>query len=155
MQHPPSDHRGRRLCGCGATLLVEPVDVICGGWPCQDLSVAGRRAGLIEGKRSSLFFEAMRIIKELQDAGVGPTFALFENVPGLLSSNGGNDFAVVLAELANVGALDIAWRVLDSQFFGVAQRRRRVFIVADFGGECAGQILALTEGLRGYPAPRR
>jgi len=129
--------------------------VICGGWPCQDLSVAGRRAGLIEGKRSSLFFEAMRIIKELQDAGVGPTFALFENVPGLLSSNGGNDFAVVLAELANVGALDIAWRVLDSQFFGVAQRRRRVFIVADFRGERAAEILALSEGLYGHPAPSR
>jgi DNA (cytosine-5)-methyltransferase 1 len=134
---------------------LAPVDLICGGWPCQDLSVAGRRAGLIEGKRSSLFFEAMRIIKELQDAGVGPAFALFENVPGLLSSNGGNDFAVVLAELANLGAVDIAWRVMDSQFFGVAQRRRRVFIVADFRAERAAEILALSEGLYGHPAPSR
>ncbi len=129
--------------------MLEPVDVIIGGFPCQDLSVAGKRAGL-SGERSGLFFEFARIIRELR-----PRFAVFENVPGLLSSNGGRDFAVVLAELGDVGALDIGWAVLDAQWFGVPQRRRRVFIVADFGGRCAAEILSLAEGLQGHPAPRR
>lgn len=133
------------------------VDVICGGWPCQDLSLAGKRKGLIEGKRSGLFFELVRIIKEMRDEsrGLHPTIALLENVPGLLSSHGGRDFAVVLRSLAELGPLDIAWGILDSQWFGVAQRRRRVFIVVDFGGERAAEILSVPTSLQRDSAPRR
>jgi DNA (cytosine-5)-methyltransferase 1 len=116
------------------------VDVISFGSPCQDLSVAGKRAGL-DGARSGLFFEAARIIRELR-----PTFALWENVPGALSSADGRDFGAVLDELAESGAVDLAWRVLDAQWFGVAQRRRRVFLVADFGAERAAEILSVPEG---------
>jgi DNA (cytosine-5)-methyltransferase 1 len=119
------------------------VDVITYGFPCQDLSVAGKREGF-EGKRSSLFYEALRII----DA-VRPAVAIAENVPGLFSSDGGRDFARVLGGLGKLGALDIGWSVLDSQHFGVAQRRRRVFIVSDFASRRASEILSLTEGLRG------
>lgn len=125
------------------------VDVVTFGSPCQDLSVAGKRAGLA-GERSGLFHEAIRIVAEC-----GARFALWENVPGAYSSNGGRDFAAVLDALADIGALDIAWATLDAQWFGVPQRRRRVFVVADFGGERAGEILAECEGLRGHPAPSR
>ena len=105
---------------------TEEADLVCGGFPCQDLSVAGKRAGLA-GERSGLFFEAARISDlVLGDGG----WVLIENVPGLLSSNGGRDFGVVLATLANLGFYDLAWRVLDSRFFGVPQRRRRVLILA-------------------------
>jgi DNA (cytosine-5)-methyltransferase 1 len=105
---------------------TESADLVAGGFPCQDLSVAGKRAGLA-GERSGLFFEAARISDlVLGDGG----FVLIENVPGLLSSNGGRDFAVVLATLADLGFHDLAWRVLDSRYFGVPQRRRRVFILA-------------------------
>jgi DNA (cytosine-5)-methyltransferase 1 len=104
------------------------VDLLTGGFPCQDLSVAGRRAGLMhEGGRSNLFFECARVADELLRPG---GWLLLENVPGLLSSNGGRDFAVLLATLADLGFHDLAWRVLDSRFFGVPQRRRRVFILA-------------------------
>ena len=130
-----------------------PVDVVTFGSPCQDLSVAVSvskdREGLAGGK-SSLFHEAIRVIQELRSKHGSPEFAIWENVPGAFSSNGGRDFAVVIQSLVDIGARDIAWRVLDSQFFGVAQRRRRVFLVADFGGERAEQILALTQGVRGY-----
>ena len=136
------------VCESGAHNLA-PVDVIVFGSPCQDLSVAGKRAGL-GGERSGLFHEAARIIRELK-----PRLAVWENVPGAFTSDGGRDFAVVLRALSECGAIDIAWRVLDSQWFGVAQRRRRVFVVADFGGERAGEILALAESLCGHPAPRR
>lgn len=119
---------------------LEPVDCIIFGSPCQDLSVAGKRAGL-GGERSSLFFEAVRIIREVR-----PAFVVWENVPGAFSSNGGADFGAVLDALADIGALDIAWRVVDSQFFGVPQRRRRIYLVADFRGERAGQILFEREG---------
>jgi site-specific DNA-cytosine methylase len=99
-----------------------PDDLLCGGFPCQDLSVAGQRAGLA-GDRSGLFFEFARIIDAFR-----PRWVLVENVPGLLSSNGGRDFGVVLGTLADLG-YGVGWRILDSRFFGVPQRRRRVFIV--------------------------
>lgn len=129
---------------------IEPVDVICGGFPCQDLSVAGKRAGFT-GKRSVLAFEFLRIVREMREAtdGRAPTFVVLENVPGLFSSSGGRDFGALLDALGELRPLDIAWRVLDSRYFGVAQRRRRVFVVVDFGGERCDEILALREGLRG------
>ena len=151
---------------------IEPVDIITFGSPCQDLSVAGSQAGLKEGTRSSLFFEAIRIIEEMREAtnGVYPRIAVWENVPGAFSSNGGKDFQTVLQAFCDIesGGLDdvprpkkwsgngvilgngysIAWRVLDAQFWGVPQRRRRIYLVADFGGERAGEILFEREGLR-------
>lgn len=136
------------VCQIGAHNL-EPVDVVTFGSPCQDLSVAGKRAGLA-GERSGLFHEAVRIIRELRERHGKPDFAIWENVPGAFSSNQGRDFAAVLQALADIGATDLAWRVVDSRFFGVAQRRRRVFLVADFGGERAEQVLALAQGVRGY-----
>ena len=133
--------------------IPEPVDVITFGSPCQDLSVAGKRAGL-DGERSGLFFEAMRVIREMREATNGrcPTFALWENVPGALSSNHGLDFAAVLDAVAELGALDICWRVLDAQYFGVPQRRRRIFLAADFGGERGFEILFEPKGMCGDPA---
>ena len=136
------------VCQIGAHNL-EPVDVVTFGSPCQDLSVAGKRADLA-GERSGLFHEAVRIIQELRERHGKPDFAIWENVPGAFSSNQGRDFAAVLQALADIGATDLAWRVVDSRFFGVAQRRRRVFLVADFGGERAEQVLALAQGVRGY-----
>lgn len=134
---------------------LEPVDVVTFGSPCQDLSVSGRRAGL-DGDRSNLFFEACRIVKEMRDAtvGVAPRWVVWENVPGAFSSNAGRDFGAVLDALADLGALDVAWRTLDARWFGVPQRRRRVFVVADFGGESAAEILAVGEGVLGHPRPR-
>lgn len=121
---------------------LEPVDVMSGGFPCQGLSVAGRRAGLSD-PRSGLFFDLVRIIQQMREAthGSSPTWVVLENVPGLLSSQRGRDFAVVLHELAELGPADICWRILDARFFGVPQRRRRVFFVLDFGGERAAQVL--------------
>jgi DNA (cytosine-5)-methyltransferase 1 len=128
--------------------------LLCGGFPCQDLSVAGKRAGL-EGNRSGLFFEFARIIDTLR-----PGWVLVENVPGLLSSNGGRDFGVVLGTLADLG-YGVAWRILDSRFFGVPQRRRRVFIVGALAvgdpraaATCAGEILAVGQGCFRHLAPR-
>jgi len=122
---------------------TESADLVCGGFPCQDLSVAGKRAGLA-GERSGLFFEAARISDlVLRDGG----WVLIENVPGLLSSNGGRDFGVVLATLADFGFYDFAWRVLDSRYFGVPQRRRRVFILARRArGRRAAEVLLEPEG---------
>ena len=133
------------------------VDLLAGGTPCQDLSVAGRRAGLVDGERSSLFFEFVRIADELVRPG---GWLLFENVPGLLSSPGGSasgrDFAVVLATLADIGFHDLAWRVLDSRFFGVPQRRRRVFIVGRRAvGDRARAVLLEPESGGGDFAPGR
>lgn len=110
---------------------LPPVDLITFGSPCQDLSVAGKRAGLA-GAKSGLFLEAIRIIKEMRDATHNefPRWVIWENVAGALSSNRGRDFASVLDHLADVGALVIEWAVLDAQWFGVPQRRRRVFVVA-------------------------
>ena len=110
-------------------------DVVLFGSPCQDLSIAGRRAGL-EGARSGLFFEATRIIRSVR-----PTFVVWENVPGALTSSEGDDFAAIIDELADCGAMDIQWRVLDSRYWGVAQRRRRVFVVSDFAGYRSSKVL--------------
>jgi DNA (cytosine-5)-methyltransferase 1 len=132
---------------------LEPVDVVSFGSPCQDLSVAGRQAGIKKGTRSGLFLEAIRIIEEMRGAqnGNGPRFVVWENVPGALASNGGKDFAKALREFRRIGALDIAWRVLDTSDFGPPQRRRRVFVVADFGGECAGPVLSVAPRVCWYP----
>ena len=151
---------------------VEPVDIITFGSPCQDMSVAGKRAGL-EGSRSNLFYEAVRIIKEMRKATGGeyPKWACWENVPGAFSSSGGEDFRCVLESLcgvidesvsipktkkwANAGEIlgdsySLAWRVLDAQFWGVPQRRKRIYLVADFTGGCAGKVLFESEGVSGY-----
>jgi DNA (cytosine-5)-methyltransferase 1 len=119
------------------------VDLVVGGFPCQDLSVAGKRAGLA-GERSGLFHDALAFAKSVEAKTI-----ILENVPGLLSSNQGRDFGTVLTELANAGYSNIEWRVLNSQFFGVAQRRRRVFIVASVGTEPFKQILAERESSAG------
>jgi len=123
------------------------VDLVVGGFPCQDLSVAGKRAGLA-GKRSGLFFDALAFAESVEAKTI-----ILENVPGLLSSNQGRDFGQLLTELADAGYSNIEWRVLDSQFFGVAQRRRRVFIVASLGTEPFKQILAERESSAGNPSP--
>ena len=128
-------HSDIRKCG---RRNLEKVDVITGGFPCQDLSVAGKRGGL-SASRSGLFFEFARVIGELQ-----PRWIVVENVPGLLSSNQGQDFRTVIETLCELG-YGVAWRVLDSQFFGVAQRRRRVFIVGYFGEPCPAEVLFESE----------
>jgi len=136
-------------------------DFITYGFPCQDLSVAGKRKGL-DGERSGLFWEATRIIEQLAarairrgGVGGGRFIAVAENVKGLLSSGDGYDFARCIRELHNIGASEVGWSVLDSQFFGVPQRRKRVFLVADFGGESTSEILAFSEGVSGHPPPSR
>ena len=161
---------------------IPPVDIITFGSPCQDLSVAGKRAGLKhesngdeETTRSGLFMEAVRIIKEMRGATNGryPSFAVWENVPGAFSSNKGEDFRVVLEELIKIAepaaavppmpqggwpyadcyvgdGWSVAYRTFDAQYWGVPQRRRRIHLVADFGGERAGKILFEREGVRGY-----
>ena len=153
---------------------IAPVNVIIGGSPCQDLSIAGKRAGLA-GERSGLFTEQIRIIKEMhKEYGTDyPRFMVWENVPGALSSNKGEDFRIVLEETAKISEPDaviprppkgkwknsgcimgdgwsVAWRILDAQFWGVPQRRRRIALVADFGGESAPEILFEREGMSGY-----
>lgn len=148
-RHHPGTLIREDVCAVGAHNLPA-VDIISFGSPCQDLSVAGRRAGF-DGKRSGLFFEAVRIIRELR-----PTWAIWENVPGALSSNGGRDFGAALDALADAGAVDICWRVLDAQWFGVAQRRQRVFLVASFrSGTRAAQVLFEPTSCGGDSAPRR
>lgn len=157
---------------------IEPVDCITFGSPCQDLSIAGRRTGLA-GERSGLFMEAVRIIKEMRSStnGLCPTFAVWENVPGAFSSNGGEDFRAVLEELARVEQPDVsiprpprggrwskagaiagngwslAWRQLDAQYWGVPQRRKRIALVVDFAGGRAGEILFERESVPGHPDP--
>lgn len=157
---------------------IEPVDCITAGSPCQDLSVAGKRAGL-EGERSGLFMEQIRIIKEMRHADeqrgrtdefIRPRYMVWENVPGALSSNKGEDFRCVLEETARIIQEDadipgppkggwpyagcivgdgwsIAWRIHDAQFWGVPQRRKRIALVADFGGRSASEILFVRKGL--------
>lgn len=154
---------------------IEPVDIITFGSPCTDMSSAGARTGL-KGSQSVLFFEAIRIIKEMRRATNGryPRFCLWENVPGAYSSSGGRDFREVLSEIVGIKAPELsvpmpesdkwlrageivgdgysaAWRSLDAQFWGVAQRRLRCYLVADFAGECAGKILFESEGMSGHP----
>lgn len=124
------------------------VDLIYGGFPCQDLSVAGKRAGL-GGERSGLWFEFWRVLSELR-----PRWAVIENVPGLLSSNGGRDFAVILDGLGELG-FDVGWAILDAQHFGVPQRRRRVFIVAGTGRRAVEQVLSICESCGGNPEASR
>ena len=148
---------------------LAPVDIITFGSPCQGLSLAGLRRGLAD-ERSGLFMEAVRVINEMKEATDGryPKFALWENVPGALSSAGGRDYQAVLeaftkgkvpvpgsgkwadAGMVRGGGADIAWVVYDAQHFGTAQRRRRVFLVADFGGGRAAEILFVPRSLRGY-----
>ncbi len=125
-----------------ATHERKSIDLICGGFPCQDLSVAGKRAGLA-GERSGLWFEFARIIDELE-----PRWIIAENVPGLLSRNNGRDFVIIVQRLAELG-YGVVWRVLDAQYFGVPQRRRRVFIVASLGNGCAAEVLFESEGMFG------
>lgn len=119
--------------------------IITGGFPCQDLSIAGKQAGLEGGERSSLFFEIVRILREFN-----PQWFILENVPGLLSSKGGRDMGIVIGSLAELG-YSFSWRILDAQNFGVPQRRRRVFIVGHFGTDAtrAEQVLFESEGSRG------
>ena len=151
---------------------VEPVDIITFGSPCQDMSIAGRREGL-DGSRSSLFYEAVRIVKEMRCAtdGKHPRYIVWENVPGAFSSNKGADFQSVLEEICSVKGYEIhtarperwpaageivaddfslAWRVFDAQYWGVPQRRKRIYLVADFAGGGAGKILFESEGVSGY-----
>ena len=123
---------------------ADGIDLIYGGFPCQDLSVAGRRAGL-GGERSGLWFEFHRVLRELR-----PRWCVIENVPGLLSSNSGRDFAVLLDGLDELG-FDVSWAVLDAQHFGVPQRRRRVFIVGGPSRRAAEQVLSLCESCGGNP----
>lgn len=125
---------------------VDPVDIVIGGFPCQDLSVAGGRKGL-QGERSGLFYEFIRIVRDMPKR---PTFVVVENVPGMLTSNQGRDFAVVLNEMVKQWSpKSIAWRTLDSRYFGVPQKRERVFVIADLGGERASEILDLKTDMRG------
>jgi DNA (cytosine-5)-methyltransferase 1 len=134
---------------------LPPCDVLIFGSPCQDLSVAGKRAGLQDGDRSSMFFEAVRIIKEMRNAtnSIYPRATIWENVPGALSSNKGADFGVVLSSLADIGAITQEYAVLDAQYFGVPQRRRRIFLVSIFDSaaseRCPDPLLPLIQGSRG------
>jgi DNA (cytosine-5)-methyltransferase 1 len=153
---------------------IEPVDIITFGSPCQDMSIAGKRSGL-DGNRSALFYEAVRIIKEMRCATGGkyPRWICWENVPGAFSSNKCEDFRAVLDTICKIkdetcdvprckkwecageilgDGFSVAWRVLDAQFWGVPQRRKRIFLIADFSGGSAGQILFESEGLSGYSA---
>jgi len=133
------------------------IDVVAWGSPCQDLSVAGKRAGL-SGAKSGLFHEGVRVIKEIQEETNGqyPRISIWENVVGALSSNKGADFGVIIDEMAEAGALAIEWSVLDAQYFGVPQRRRRVFVVAIFdpllAGRCPDPLLPVAESLPGHLA---
>ena len=146
-RHWPQAQRYSDICEVRGDEL-ESVDLICGGFPCQDVSVAGKRQGLA-GERSGLWYEFHRLLAEAR-----PQWAVIENVPGLLSSNGGRDFAVILRGLVELG-YGACWRVLDAQYFGVAQRRRRVFIVGSLGDGRAAQVLFEPESLSGDSAPSR
>ncbi len=151
---------------------VEPVDIITFGSPCQDLSVAGKQAGIHDGERSNLFFEAIRIIKEMRHATANkfPRFAVWENVPGAFSSNKGEDFLAVLKAFCSVcddtvyvpgpsdgvwqpagcvlgDGFSIAWKIYDAQYWGVPQRRKRIYLIADFATERAGEILFKSDSM--------
>ena len=149
---------------------LEPTDIICAGSPCQDLSVAGKREGLA-GERSGLFVDAIKLVHGLRERTGKPRYFVWENVPGAFSSNKGHDFAAVLSEITKTevpmpkygrwaesgyvewgGTSSLAWRTLDAQYWGVPQRRKRIFLVADFGGFTAAEILFVEQGLHGNPA---
>ena len=153
---------------------IEPVDIITFGSPCQDMSIAGKREGL-DGNRSGLFYQAVRIIKEMREKTNGkyPRYIVWENVPGAFSSNKGEDFRCVLESICRIAdetvsvpsvkkwqyagsimgdGYSVAWRMLDAQYWGVPQRRKRIYLVADFAGGSAGKILFESEGLSGYSA---
>lgn len=165
---------------------IEPVEIITFGSPCQDLSVAGKQKGIHEGARSSLFFQAVRIIKEMRENDrangrtgkhIRPRFAVWENVPGAYSSNGGHDFQAVLEALCQIAApaisipfpekgkwlnagcivgdgFSIAWRTYDAQYWaGTPQRRKRIYLIADFGSERVGEILFERESMPGDSQP--
>lgn len=169
---PRMEHLGDISTVNGAK--VEPVDIITFGSPCTDMSVAGKRAGL-DGSQSCLFYEAVRIVKEMRCATNGkyPRYIVWENVPGAFSSNKGEDFKAVLEAVcsvkiegvsvpgppdgkwANAGEVvadgfSLAWRVFDAQYWGVPQRRKRIYLVADFAGGSAGKVLFESEGVPGY-----
>lgn len=153
---------------------IEPVDIITFGSPCQDMSLAGRRKGL-DGERSCLFHEAVRIIREMREATGNryPRYLIWENVPGAFSSNRGSDFRAVIQEIVDVryngqvhvpqpekwnssglvveDGFSLAWRVFDAQYWGVPQRRKRIYLVADLAGSSAGKVLFESEGLPGNP----
>ena len=154
---------------------LPPVDIITFGSPCQDLSIAGKRAGIHDGDRSNLFFQAIRIIKEMRDATNGryPRYCVWENVPGAFSSHGGDDFKAVLEAVIGVkeegievpspenhrwpksdvylgNGWSVAYRVFDAQYWGVPQRRARIYLVADLAGGSAGEVLFKSEGVSGY-----
>lgn len=170
---PQVQHYGDVSTLNGAEL--PPVDIITLGSPCQDLSIAGKRAGIHDGDRSNLFFQAIRIIKEMRDATNGryPRYCVWENVPGAFSSNGENDFKAVLEAVIGVkekgievpapenhrwaksdvylgDGWSVAYRVFDAQYWGVPQRRARIYLVADFAGGSAGEVLFKSEGVSGY-----
>lgn len=173
---PNMKHLGSILDINGAE--IEPVDIICGGSPCQDLSVAGKQKGLIEGERSNLFFEMIRVIKEMREATNNryPKYIVWENVPGVFSSNKGEDFYEVINQFFKIAAPEVhvprpenkdgklawrnagcivgdvysfAWRVVDAQYWGVPQRRRRIYAVTSLGNERAGEILFERKSLSG------
>ena len=154
---------------------LPPVDIITFGSPCQDLSIAGKRAGIHDGDRSNLFFQAIRIIKEMRDATNGryPRYCVWENVPGAFSSHGGDDFKAVLEAVIGIkeegievpspenhrwpksdvylgDGWSVAYRVFDAQYWGVPQRRARIYLVADLAGGSAGEVLFKSEGVSGY-----
>ena len=154
---------------------LPPVDIITFGSPCQDLSIAGKRAGIHDGDRSNLFFQAIRIIKEMRDATNGryPRYCVWENVPGAFSSHGGDDFKAVLEAVIGIkeegievpspenhrwpksdiylgNGWSVAYRVFDAQYWGVPQRRARIYLVADLAGGSAGEVLFKSEGVSGY-----
>lgn len=143
---------------------LEPVDIICAGSPCQDLSVAGKREGL-NGERSGLFRTAIKLVHGLRQRTGSPRYFVWENVPGAFSSNKGLDFRAVLSEITKTevpmpangkwaeagyvewgGTSSLAWRTLDAQYWGVPQRRKRIFLVADFDGRSAAEILFVEQG---------
>ena len=130
--------------------LIGRVDIVCGGFPCQDVSVAGKRAGAGAGTRSGLFWDAIQFAQEVKAQTI-----VLENVPGLLSSNNGRDFGTVLTALADAGYRHIEWRVLDSQFFGVPQRRRRVFIVGSTIDRSRQPVLIESESSSGNNSPSK
>lgn len=170
---PGIKHYGDVSSLSGAEL--PPVDIITFGSPCQDLSIAGKRAGIHDGDRSNLFFQAIRIIKEMRDATNGryPRYCVWENVPGAFSSHGGDDFKAVLEAVIGIkeegievpspenhrwpksdvylgNGWSVAYRVFDAQYWGVPQRRARIYLVADLAGGSAGEVLFKSEGVSGY-----